>query len=300
MTIKEYAGFVAVIGRPNVGKSTLMNRLVGEKVSITSKKAQTTRHCITGVRTEDNYQAIFVDTPGMHLRKSTLLNKRLNKSAMSTLSSVDLILFVVSVNKWTVEDDFVLKHLKSIETPILLVVNKVDNSQILSKSFEYVSSLNTKMDFKEIIPVSAKTEFNLDKLNHLINQYLPENFHLYDAQTKTDRGFAFRSAELVREQLVRHLGEELPHQVSVQIEQIKREDHIVHVYAKIWVVRDSHKAIIIGHRGEMLKKIGIKSRVSLEHLFGKKVNLKLWVKVKENWTANINHILDVGALDKDQ
>lgn len=291
-------GYVAIVGRPNVGKSTLMNRILGQKLSITSKKPQTTRHQILGIKTEGDTQVIYVDTPGLHLKEHKAINRYMNKAASSSLQDVDLVIFLVDQTKWTPEDDLVLEKIKQVRAPVILAVNKVDRTKEKEQILPHLQSLSEKHDFQQIIPVSAKHGHNVDRLEALIDGFLPESFHYFPDDQVTDRSQRFLAAELVREKLMRQLGEELPYSVTVEIEEFKRDKKVLHVSALILVERSGQKKIVIGDKGEQIKIIGRDARKDMERLFDTKVMLNLWVKVKSGWSDDERALRSLGYRDE--
>lgn len=284
--MKTRCGYVAIIGRPNAGKSTLFNRFIETKVSSVSYKPQTTRHRIVGVRSEKQAQFVFVDTPGIHLGGKKLLNRILNKNALNVLHDVNLILCMVDCKSWTREEDHILRSLKDIECPVILVLNKIDQLAKRDQLFPILSSLSGKYDFAEIVPISALKKDNISALLASSQRYLPESEFFYPEEYITDRDMRFIMAELIRESIFVHLGAELPYATHVEIESVDEQPEIVHIEAAVWVEKDSQKAIFIGHRGEMLKKIGAGARAAIERSLEGKVNLKLWIKVKKDWQNN--------------
>jgi len=288
------SGYVAIIGRPNVGKSTLLNSLLKQKVSITSSKPQTTRHRILGIKTEDSFQTIYVDTPGLHSVQHHKLNRYMNKVAKDTLHDVEAIVFVVEALKWTKEDDYVLKQLSFVSCPVFLVINKIDLIKDKSSLLPHIEKLSQLHAFAEIFPLSAEKPQSLEPLEKAILAILPHNPHFFMDGELSDRPIGFRVAELIREQLVRLLGEELPYSTAVEIEFFGVEDEVQHIYAIIWVEKESQKPIVIGKGGERLKKIGIEARRGIEQLLNRKVHLKLWVKVKSNWSDDDTVLKNLG------
>jgi GTP-binding protein Era len=276
-------GYVAIIGRPNTGKSTLFNHFIQTKVSSVSYKPQTTRHRIVGVRSEKQAQFVFVDTPGIHLGGKKLLNRILNKNALNVLHDVNLILWMVDCKSWTREEDNILRSLKDIECPVILVLNKIDQLTKRDQLFSILSAISKKYDFAEIVPISALKKDNISALLTSSQRYLPESEFFYPEEYITDRDMRFIMAELIRESVFVHLGAELPYATHVEIESVDEQPGMVHIEAAVWVEKDSQKAIFIGHRGEMLKKIGAGARVAIERSMESKVNLKLWIKVKKDW-----------------
>jgi GTP-binding protein Era len=288
------AGYVALVGRPNVGKSTLLNYLVGQKISITSRRPQTTRHRIHGIKTTAEGQAIFVDTPGIHASQKRAMNRYLNRTAGSVLLDVDLIVWVIDRLAWLPEDDLVLERIKSAGTPVILVINKVDRVEDKGALLPFLVSAEARHPFAALIPVSALKGDNLDVLERKIMELLPEGEPIFPEDQITDRTERFLAAEIIREKLLRSLGQEVPHALSVEIEQFKTEDNLTRIGALIWVEREGQKAIVIGHKGEVLKKVGERSRLDLERLLDGKVYLQLWVKVKENWSDDERALRSLG------
>ncbi len=291
-------GTVALVGRPNVGKSTLLNRIVGQKVSITSRKPQTTRHRITGIHTEGDCQTIFVDTPGIQQQYDSAMHRYMNKAASSTFDDVDVIVFLIDRLEWSEADQFVCDALKNASAPVLLVINKVDRVLDKNKLLPYIQSLSSQLSWADIVPLSAKSGQNVDRLQAAISQRLPHGEHIYDAEQMTDRSIRFLSTELIREKIMRQLGDELPHKVAVEIERFDEQPAIIHIDALIWVERDSQKKILIGKQGERIKAIGIDARRDIEFMCDKKVMLKLWVKVKSSWSDDDQMLRSLGYSDE--
>lgn len=291
---KTHCGFIAIVGRPNVGKSTLLNQLIGEKVSITSRKPQTTRHKILGIRTEANYQTIFVDTPGLNKQAKTSLNKYMNRAASSTLNDVDAIIFVVDVNRWTQDDEWVLEKLHTVQCPVILAINKADKIKDKGYLLPIIKDFSEKLDFKAIFAISAKNGVSVNELATEIRRYLPAETFYYPADEITDRNARFFTAELIREKLMRNLGEELPYSMTVEIEEFTEEGNLLRIGALIWVEKENHKMIVIGKKGEVLKKIGQSARLELEQKFDKKIFLRLWVKVKAGWSDDERALKSLG------
>jgi GTP-binding protein Era len=288
-------GYVTIVGRPNVGKSTLMNQLLGQKLSITSKKPQTTRHQILGIKTEGDLQVIYVDTPGLHQDdKGKALNRYMNQAASEALRHVDLIVFMVDRTAWTDEDEAVLEKLRFASCPVILAVNKVDLLKDKSKLLPQLESLAQKGNFAEIVPISAEKGHNVDTLEATVERYIPEGVHLYPEDQVTDRSSRFVAAELVREKLMRNLGEEVPYGTTVEIEEFKFDEGLLTISALILVERDGQKRIVIGHKGEVLKVIGRDARKDMEQMFDCKVMLNLWVKVKRGWADNERALHSLG------
>ena len=292
-------GYVALVGRPNVGKSTLLNRLLGQKISITSKRPQTTRHRILGIKTLDTAQFVYVDTPGLHRYAGRAMNRQMNREATRALQEVDVVVFMVEGLRWTEDDDLVLKELASISRPVVLVVNKVDLISDKQSLLPGLQSLAQKRDFAQIIPLSATRGQNVAELEAVIESLLPESGPFFPEDQVTDRSERFLVAERVREKLFRKLGKELPYGLTVEIERFRREGNIIHIHALIWVERQSQKAIVIGRQGRVLKEVGREARTEIESLLDSRVNLKLWVKVKEGWADDERALRSLGYLDED-
>jgi len=290
----QRCGYVAIVGRPNVGKSTLLNNLLGMKLSITSRKPQTTRHQILGVKTSGNVQTIYVDTPGIHQRRGTAINKYMNRAATSVLNDVDVILLVVQVNKWTDEDQAIVDRLKSVTCPVVLVINKIDKLETKKQLLPVIQELSSRYDFAEIIPVSATSGLNVDILEQKISPLLPENEHIYPDDQVTDRSIRFLAAEIIREKLVRELGQELPYTSAVDIDKYIEDGDLVRIHATIYVESTGQKAIIIGKKGEKLKSIGMSARQDISKLVDAKVYLNLWVKVREGWSNDERALRGLG------
>lgn len=278
-----HCGFAAIIGRPNVGKSTLLNGLLGFKLSITSSKPQTTRHRLLGILTEDLYQLIFVDTPGLHQIEKRALNRYLNRAALRTLHDVDVIVFVIDCTKWTSDDDWVLLHLKKIKVPVILAVNKIDKLEQRSDLLPLLKTWEAKYSFETVVPISARLNEQMSVLKTQIKKYLPESPYLFPEDQVSDRGERFIVSEIIREKLMRHLEKELPYSLTVTIDAFEEASDIVRVAAVIWVEKESHKPIVIGKGGDQLRKIGKLARRDMEQYFQKKVYVQLWVKVKAGW-----------------
>ena len=281
-------GMVAIVGRPNVGKSTLMNALVGQKVSITSRKAQTTRHRITGIQTTDDAQFVFVDTPGFQTRHATALNRSLNRAVTSTLTSVDAVLFVVEAGRYGPDDEKVLSLLPR-ETPVILIVNKVDRLDAYTRAemvAVFLQDMAQVFPFAEIVPMSAKNRDDIDRLLGIVRPYLPEGEPMYDPEALTDRSERFLAAEIVREKVFRWTGDELPYSSTVIVEKFETEGRLRRVFVTILVDRGAHKAMIIGAKGAKLKQISTEARMDMEKLFDGKVYLEVWIKVKSGWADN--------------
>jgi GTP-binding protein Era len=287
-------GYVAIVGRPNVGKSTLLNHILGQKLAITSRKPQTTRHNMLGIKTEGAVQAIYVDTPGLHKDNERALNRYMNKSASNALKDVDVVIFVVDRTRWTDEDQMVLERLKFVEGPLLLAVNKADRMDDKADLLPHLEWLASQLPNAEVVPVSALHGQNLDTLERLVGEHLPEGEHFFPEDQITDRSSRFLAAELVREKIMRQLGAEVPYQITVEIEEFKLQGRTLHIHALILVERDGQKKIIIGDKGERLKRIGQEARKDMEALFDRKVMLNLWVKVKSGWSDDDRALRSLG------
>jgi GTP-binding protein Era len=278
-------GYIAIIGRPNVGKSTLMNVLIGAKVSITSRKAQTTRHRITGIQTTDKAQFIYIDTPGFQTRHSNALNKTLNKTVTNTLTSSDVVLYIIEAGTFGAADQQVLDLIPS-NVPCVLVINKSDRVKDKAVLLPFAQQIAAKRNFSAVVPVSAKLRFQLDNLQGEIEKYLPENPPVFGEDDITDRSEKFLAAEIVREKVFRFVGDELPYTSTVLIEKFEQEGNLRRIFAAILVERDTHKSMVIGQKGARLKDISTQARLDMEKLFGGPVYLEIWVKVKSGWADN--------------
>lgn len=287
---------MAIVGCPNVGKSTLMNHLIGQKISITSKKAQTTRNRVTGIYTDDTAQFVFVDTPGFQTNHRNALNDRLNQNVTEALSGVDVVVFVVEAMRFTDADRVVLKQLPK-HTPVVLVVNKIDKDKAKDKfALEaFINEVRQEFEFTASEAVSAKHGLRIANLLELLKPYLPESIPMYPEDMVTDKSSRFLAMEIVREKLFRYLGEELPYAMNVEVEQFEEEESgLFRIYIAVLVDKDSQKAILIGKGGEKLKKISTEARLDMEKLFDTKVFLKIWVKVKSGWADDIRFLRELG------
>ena len=293
-------GFVAIIGRPNVGKSTLLNRIVGQKLTITSSRPQTTRHKILGIKTSQHGQVIYVDTPGLHRAGKSAINRYMNRTAKSALVDVDVVLWVIEALRWTDEDQDILAALSVTEAPVILVVNKVDKVSDKTALLPFLEELSHKREFRAVIPLSARGGDNVDRLETLAMNLIPEGEAFFPEDQVTDRSERFLAAELLREKLMRRLGEELPYAVTVQIEEFSEQNGVLHIHAVIWVEKESQKAIVIGKGGEALKEIGRRARIDMEQAFGAKVFLKTWVRVKESWSEDERLLRQLGYDDSER
>ncbi|PLW83160.1 GTPase Era [Kineobactrum sediminis] len=296
--IPTRCGYVAIVGRPNVGKSTLLNHLLGQKISITSRKPQTTRHQVLGIKTEADYQIVFVDTPGLHRAEPRAINRYMNRAASSAIRDVDVIVMVVDRTAWTDEDEMVLQQVSRAGVPTLLVVNKVDLLDDKKVLLPQLQQLAEKAPFATIIPLSALRRHNLDALEEEILKHLPEAVYFFPEDQITDRSQRFLAAEIVREKIMRQLGEEIPYAVTVEIEEFKLEEGILNISALILVERQGQKRILIGDAGSRLRSIGTDARQDMEQLFENKVMLRLWVKVKSGWSDDERALRSLGYDDR--
>ena len=293
-----HAGLIAIVGRPNVGKSTLLNTLLGQKISITSRKPQTTRHRILGILTEDNRQAVLVDTPGLHSDEKRAINRLMNRAATSSIAEVELILFLVEGTHWTPDDDLVLNKIKKSGSHCILVVNKIDNIVDKDELLPHLQKLGEMHDFRDIVPISASKGHGVDTIRKLCLTSLPECDFWFPEDHITDRSSRFMASEIIREKLIRFTGDELPYSTTVEIEQFKMDDKgIIHINALILVERDSQKRMVIGNKGERLKTIGQEARRDMENLFDSKVFLETWVKVKSGWADDERALRSLGYGD---
>ena len=288
------SGFVAVIGRPNVGKSTIINEFMGQKLTITSPKPQTTRHRIHAIDTTKDYQIVFVDTPGIHISRKKAINSYMNRAASSSLKDVDVILWLVEAGLWTKEDDRVLEHVSSLDCPVILVINKIDKLKHPDMLLPYLQDMSVKYNADEVYPLSAFKKNDVSKLKSMILKYLPVQSMIFDPDFITDRSEKFIVAEFIREKLMRHLSDELPYDLTVEIEKYELDGELQRVSAKIFVDKTSQKNIVIGKNGEMLKRIGTEARKSIEGFLEKKVFLQLWVKVSAGWSDDKKSLSSLG------
>lgn len=292
---KTYSGMVAIVGRPNVGKSTILNRILGQKVSITSRKPQTTRHRIMGIDTVENRQAVYVDTPGLHTEEKRAINRLMNRAASSSLNDVYLVLFVIEGTRWTQDDELVLNKVKQSRVPCWLVVNKIDKVDDQAELLDTLQSLSEKHEFANILPVSAKQGKQVEHLRQLILADLPESEFYFPEDYITDRSSRFMAAEIIREKLMRFTGDELPYSITVEIEQFKlTASGVYHIHGLILVERDTQKRMVIGKGGSHIKTMGAQARKDMEALFDNKVFLELWVKVKSGWADDERALRSLG------
>jgi GTP-binding protein Era len=292
------SGYIAIIGRPNVGKSTLINRILGQKLCITSRRPQTTRHRILGIKTTASGQYIYVDTPGLHSDNKKAMNRYMNRAAASSIDDVDLVLFVVEGLKWTDEDKKVLKRIQQdARSPVILVLNKADKLENKAALLPQIEQLSSQYDFAAIVPISARKGMNTELLEAEVEKRMPEGELIYDEDQLTDRSSRFLAAEIVREKLFRFLGQELPYSLTVEVELFEEDEGMFRISAVIYVERSGQKSIVIGKKGEQLKAIGREAREEMEELFGCKVFLQLWVKVREGWSDNERMLKNLGYKD---
>lgn len=296
------SGHIAIVGRPNVGKSTLLNHILEQKISITSRKPQTTRNNVLGIKTTGDVQMIFVDTPGIHKGQTKAINRYMNRAASSALKDVDVIVFVIESDRWTDNDDWVLQQVEQVDCPVVLAVNKLDMLSKKEDILPYISELTPKLierlgDRLELVPISALRGENLETLEKVLVSFLPNAEHFFPEDQITDRSLRFLASEMIREKITRQLGAELPHQVAVEIEDFSEEPSLITISAVILVEREGQKRILIGDKGERMKKIGQQSRLDMEKLFDCKVMLNLWVKVKSGWSDDERALRSLGYTD---
>lgn len=279
-------GYVSIIGRPNVGKSTLLNKILGQKISITSKKPQTTRWQLSGIKTEADYQIIYVDTPGLQSKYKSAINRHMRREIMNSLSRVNVLIFVIEALVWTDTEDQILKIISDIKCPVILVINKIDKLKSKVKLLPFIDSISGKNSFLEILPVSALKGNHVEQIEAKVLQLIPLAPPEFPEHQLTDRNERFFAAEFIREKLTRILGEELPYKISVTIDEFSDEEPILHILASIWVETENQKKIVIGKNGKNLKYVGKYSRIDMEHMFGKKIFLQTWVKVRKKWSED--------------
>ncbi|OCG40410.1 GTPase Era [Gilliamella sp. Bif1-4] len=295
----QHCGFVAIVGRPNVGKSTLLNQLLGQKISITSRKAQTTRHRIVGIDTQDNDQIIYIDTPGLHIEEKRAINRLMNRAASSSIGDVELVIFVVEGTHWNEDDEMVANKLKDCKSPVLLVINKIDNVTDKTQLLPHIQAISQKINFLDVVPISAEKGEGIDIIKDIVKKHLPEGEHHFPEDYITDRSQRFMASEIIREKLMRFLGDELPYSVTVEIEQFKVDERngMYRINGLILVERDGQKKMVIGNKGEKIKKIGIEARKDMQSFFDNKVHLELWVKVKAGWADDERALRSLGYSD---
>ena len=296
---KQHCGFVAIVGRPNVGKSTLLNQLLGQKVSITSRKAQTTRHRIVGIDTQGDDQIIYIDTPGLHIEEKRAINRLMNRAASSSIGDVELVIFVVEGTHWNEDDEMVAGKLKDCKAPILLVINKIDNVTDKTQLLPHIQEISQKINFLDVVPISAEKGEGIDIIKDIVKKHLPIGQHHFPEDYITDRSQRFMASEIIREKLMRFLGDELPYSVTVEIEQFKVDERsgMYRINGLILVERDGQKKMVIGNKGEKIKKIGIEARKDMQLFFDNKVHLELWVKVKAGWADDERALRSLGYSD---
>ena len=292
----QYCGYVSIIGKPNVGKSTIINSILNKKLSITSRKSQTTRNNIIGFKTQGNKQMILIDTPGMHIKSQKTMNKILNKSAQSIIEDSDIILFVIQRLSLDKEDELIIEKIKETDQKVICVINKIDQIENKNKLLPFIEKLSSLKVFHEILPISAKTKDGINQLESIIMSNLPENMHIYSQDDFVIQdGGEFMISELIREKIIRKLGDELPHDIFVEINIFDKKDNVTEIHATIFVNRKSQKQIVIGAKGEVLKNIGTEARIEIEKYLDSKVFLKTWVKVKKNWNTDSGFINSLGV-----
>lgn len=288
------SGFAALVGRPNVGKSTLLNALVGQKLSIVTPRPQTTRHRIVGISHLPNAQIAFVDTPGLHQHGSRALNRAMNRTASTSLNDADLVVLVIDATKWTAEDDLALERVVASGLPAIAAVNKIDQVRPRDRLLPYIAALSKRHEFAAVVPISALKSDNVDALRRTIAEHLPVAPAMYADGELTDRSLEFRIGEMIREKLTLELNQEVPYGVAVEVEQMAEQDGQLTVDASIWVDREGQKPIVIGAKGERLKRVGRSARIALNDLLGRRLHLNLWVKVRENWADNARALKHLG------
>ena len=287
-------GFVSIVGRPNVGKSTLVNSILRNNISIVTRKPQTTRNRILGIYTMPEYQAIFIDTPGIHINEKKTINRVMNKTAINAMMDTNLNLFVCDSSYWSEEDEVVLNQLKNARSPSILLLNKIDLIHPKDKLLELISTLSNKYEFSEVIPIIAKNRDSLKSLLSIIPKYLPNSPQLYESEMITDRSRIFITSEKIREKLILQLNQEIPYGLSVEIDKFSDDAKQITIDAMIWVEKNGQKGIVVGKNGSTLKKIGTSARLDLKNYFKKNIHLNLWVKVKSNWADSKKELIGMG------
>jgi GTP-binding protein Era len=288
------AGFIAVVGRPNVGKSTLINTILGSKISIVTPKPQTTRHRILGVDTRSDHQAIYIDTPGIHRMATKAMNRLMNRTAANALADADLVFFLSEANRWTEEDQDVLDRLDAVNVPVIAILNKIDKVHPKEALLDALAVMSARREFAEVVPISARRSDDVARLCALVPAFLPESEPLFPDDMVTDRSEQFRIAEIIREKLTLALRQEVPYGLTVQVERMVREEQGLGIHAVIWVERDSQKGIVVGKGGSVLKRVGRAARLELNEVLDERVHLELWVKVKDNWADSEKDLLRLG------
>ncbi len=290
-------GFIALVGRPNVGKSTLLNRLLGQKLSITTRKPHTTRHRILGIKTNPQAQLIFIDTPGIHDGHKRAINRYMNRAAVGGITEADVITFLIDARGWTDADEVVLRQLKDIDTPVIVAINKIDRLRDRKQLLPLLQRLSETVNFVEAMPVSARQGDGVERLEELLTQRLPPGEAIFPEDQVTDRNLRFLAAEFIREQLIVRLGDELPYRLGVEIQHFEETARLATIDAVIWVESKGHKVIVIGQKGELLKRVGRAARQEMESMFEIKVMLKLWVKVRSGWSDDDQALQQLGYHD---
>lgn len=287
-------GYVAIVGRPNVGKSTLLNRLLGQKLSITSRKPQTTRHAILGIKTTATEQVVYVDTPGLQQEAPKAINRYMNRAANSVLHDVDCIVFVLDRLQWQEHDQWIVKTLATLSVPVLLVINKIDQLADKTRLLPFIDSVSEQLSTADIVPLAALNGDNVERLEQAITQHLPAGDFFFPPDQLTDRSERFLASEIIREKLMRQLGHEIPYEVAVEVEEFSRAEELLTIAAVIFVERAGQKAIVIGRGGQRLRQIGSDARFDMEKLFAQKIMLRLWVKVKQGWSDDERALHSLG------
>ena len=296
-SVKTFCGYIAIVGRPNVGKSTLLNHLLRQKISITSRKPQTTRHKILGITSEDQYQSVFVDTPGLNTAQKKILNRIMNETVLNVVADVDVVVFVIETLKFNEGDRQVLDLLERIDVPVILAINKIDLIKAKDSFLPHIDKLSKLFEFREVVPISAATGYNVEKIAELTKNLLPEGQFLFPRDQITNRSSRFLAAELIREKITRQLGEEVPYEATVEVENFVEDGKILKIDGLILVDKPGQKKIIIGKGGSRLKRIGSNAREDMEKTFEKKVMLNLWVKVKSGWADDQRALQSLGYFE---
>ena len=296
-SVKTFCGYIAIVGRPNVGKSTLLNHLLRQKISITSRKPQTTRHKILGITSEDQYQSVFVDTPGLNTAQKKILNRIMNETVLNVVADVDVVVFVIETLKFNEGDRQVLDLLERTNVPVILAINKIDLIKAKDSFLPHIDKLSKLFEFREVVPISAATGYNVEKIAELTKNLLPEGQFLFPRDQITNRSSRFLAAELIREKITRQLGEEVPYEATVEVENFVEDGKILKIDGLILVDKPGQKKIIIGKGGSRLKRIGSNAREDMEKTFEKKVMLNLWVKVKSGWADDQRALQSLGYFE---
>ena len=296
-SVKTFCGYIAIVGRPNVGKSTLLNHLLRQKISITSRKPQTTRHRILGITSENQYQCVFVDTPGLNTAQKKILNRIMNETVLNVVADVDVVVFVIETLKFNEGDRQVLDLLKRIDVPVILAINKIDLIKAKDSFLPHIDKLSKLFEFREVVPISAATGYNVEKIAELTKNLLPVGQFLFPRDQITNRSSRFLAAELIREKITRQLGEEVPYEATVEVENFVDDGKILKIDGLILVDKPGQKKIIIGKGGSRLKRIGSNAREDMEKIFEKKVMLNLWVKVKSGWADDQRALQSLGYFE---